>query len=208
MGALAARFFTHLQAASFYDQLLRDALSLLPDSHGRTLLDIGCGPGALTRLAAARGYHATGIDNDEAMIAQAKRNARREKSKATFAISSLYELPSRMPPADVVVAASLLAVLPDPSTALDALWSCVAASGTLLIVEPSQHMTPANARRLIAERGLRRRDNLLTLWAHARHGSTIDPRIFDALPQTTRRHDRPMLGGLVLATLIEKAGPT
>jgi hypothetical protein len=62
MSALTAKFFTHVESAGFYATLLRDALDLLPDGHGRTLIDVGCGPGALTRLAAARGYHATGLD--------------------------------------------------------------------------------------------------------------------------------------------------
>jgi trans-aconitate methyltransferase len=78
MSALTAKFFTRVEAAGFYAALLRDGLDLLPDGHGRTLIDIGCGPGALTRLAAARGYHATGLDSDPAMIAQAARLARRQ----------------------------------------------------------------------------------------------------------------------------------
>src|SRR5579875_328686 len=104
MGALAARFFTHLQAADFYDQLFGDALALLPDGNGRSLLDVGCGPGALTRLAAMHGYRATGIDSDPAMIAQATRNARRQKSKATFVLAGLSDVPTHISPADVVVA--------------------------------------------------------------------------------------------------------
>lgn len=64
MGALTAKFFTQVEAAGFYATLLRDALDLLPDGHGRTLIDIGCGPGTLPRLAAARSYHATGLDSD------------------------------------------------------------------------------------------------------------------------------------------------
>ena len=121
MEAIAARFFSHVQAAGFYQTLLRDALALLPDGNGRTLLDVGCGPGALTRLAAAHGYHATGIDSDPAMVAHAKRIAHRESSPATFALAPLNQVPVRFAPASVVVAASLLAVVPDPAAALDEL---------------------------------------------------------------------------------------
>lgn len=203
MGALGARFFSHVQAAGFYGRLLRDVLALLPDGTGRTLLDVGCGPGALTRLAAARGYHATGIDSDPAMIARAKRIARRENSPATFAFATLSESPGRFPPASVVVAASLLAVVPDPAVAVDELWSCVAPGGVLLIAEPSEQMNPANAKRLLASGSHGRGDHLLTLWAHARGGRTIDRGIFAALPATLRCHYHPLLDGLILATLIE-----
>ena len=150
MGALTARFFTHVAAAGFYAALLRDAADLLPDGHGRTLIDIGCGPGALTRLAAARGYHATGLDSDPAMIAQAARLARRRRSSASFTVATLDDAAGSPGQADVVVAASLLAVVPDPVAALHQLWSCVAPMGMLLVLETSQRMTPANARRLLA----------------------------------------------------------
>ena len=206
MGALAARFFAHVQAAEFYETLLRDALALVPDGDGASLLDVGCGPGALTRLAAARGYHATGIDSDPGMIAQAHRIARRESSAAAFAVADLSETATRFPPADVVVAASLLAVVPDTASALHQLWSCVAPGGALLIIEPSEQMTPANAQQVLAtNRAWGRRRHLLTLWARARQGHSINPTVFETLPRTARRHDYPLLGGLILATLIEKA---
>ena len=203
MSALTARFFAHVQAAGFYDALLRDALDLLPDGHGRTLIDIGCGPGALTRLAAARGYHATGLDSDPAMIAQAARLARHRGSSANFTVATLDHAAANAGPADVVTAASLLAVVPDPVVALQQLWSCVAPLGTLLVIETSQLMTPANARRLLAT-GLDGPGRpFLTMWAHARNGRAIAPGLFDSLRPATPRH-HPVLAGLVVATSIQK----
>jgi 2-polyprenyl-3-methyl-5-hydroxy-6-metoxy-1,4-benzoquinol methylase len=205
MGTIAARFFAHVQSAGFYDTLLKDALALLPEGDGRTLLDIGCGPGALTRLAAAHGYHATGIDKDPAMIAHARRIARRQQSPAKFALADLREAKHTSAPADAVVAASLLAVVPNPAAALTHIWECVAPGGLLLILEPSERMTPANARRLLAHGvgGPRRR--LLTLWAYARRGRAINHTLLDNLPAVAQRHDAPLLDDLVLATLLEKS---
>jgi trans-aconitate methyltransferase len=203
MSALAAKFFTHVQAAGFYVTLLRDALDLLPDGHGRTLIDVGCGPGALTRLAAARGYRATGLDSDPAMIAQAGRLARRQGSSAIFTTAALGRATRAAGQADVVTAASLLAVVPDPVVALHQLWSCVAPMGTLLVIETSQQMTPANARRLLAT-GLDGPGRpFLSMWAHARNGRVIPRRLFDSLLPATPRH-HPLLAGLVVATTIEK----
>jgi trans-aconitate methyltransferase len=203
MGALTAMLFTRVAAAGFYATLLRDALDLLPDGQGRTLIDIGCGPGALTRLAAARGYHATGLDSDPAMVTQAARLARRRGSTAGFTVASLDHAASSAGQADVVTAASLLAVVPDPVLALHQLWSCVAPPGTLLVIETSQQMTPANARRLLAT-GLDGPGRpFLTLWAHARNGRAMPRSRFDALSPATPRH-HPLLAGLVVATTIEK----
>jgi len=203
MGALTAKFFTQVEAAGFYATLLREALDLLPDGHGRTLIDIGCGPGALTRLAAARGYHATGLDSDPAMIAQAARLARRRGSSASFTVATLDRAARSAGQADVVAAASLLAVVPDPVGALHQLWSCVAPTGTLLVIEASQQMTPASARRLLAT-GLDGPGRpFLAMWAHTRNGRAIPRRLFDSLLPATPRH-HPLLAGLVVATTIEK----
>src|SRR5690348_11871953 len=203
MSALTAKFFAHVESAGFYATLLRDALDLLPDGHGRTLVDIGCGPGALTRLAAARGYQATGLDSDPAMITQAARLARRRGSTASFHVATLDHAASSTGQADVVTAASLLAVVPDPVVALHQLWSCVAPLGTLLVIETSQQMTPANARRILAT-GLDGPGRpFLTLWAHARNGRAIPRTLFDALRPATPRH-HPLLAGLVVATTMEK----
>jgi trans-aconitate methyltransferase len=203
MSALTAKFFTHVESAGFYATLLRDALDLLPDGDGRTLIDIGCGPGALTRLAAARGYHATGLDSDPAMIAQAARLARRERSPASFTVATLDHAARNAGQADVVTAASLLAVVPDPVVALRQLWSCVAAGGTLLVIETSHQMTPANARRILATGLDGPGRSFLTMWAHARNGRAIPRTLFDSLRPATPRH-HPLLAGLVVATTIEK----
>jgi trans-aconitate methyltransferase len=205
MGALTAKFFTRVEAAGFYATLLRDALDLLPDGDGRTLIDIGCGPGALTRLAAARGYHATGLDSDPAMIAQTARLARRGRSSASFRVGTLDQAARNAGQADVVTAASLLAVVPDPVGALHQLWSCVAPMGTLLVIETSQQMTPANARRLLATSLDGQGRHFLTLWAHARNGRAIPRTLFDSLRPATPRH-HPLLAGLIVATTIEKPG--
>lgn len=153
-------------------------------------------------LAAARGYHATGLDSDPAMIAQAARLARRERSPASFTVATLDHAARNAGQADVVSAASLLAVVPDPVVALRQLWSCVAAGGTLLVIETSHQMTPANARRILATGLDGPGRSFLTMWAHARNGRAIPRTLFDSLRPATARH-HPLLAGLVVATTIE-----
>ena len=204
MTVLAARFFTLVQGAGFYRRLLSDAVALLPEGDGRTLLDAGCGPGLLTRLAAARGYEALGIDADPAMVATARRLARRERSAARFLHGRLGDPATIVPHADVVAAASLLAVVPDREATLEALWRCVRPGGILLIVEATERLTVSAARTLIAGGLPGPRRNLLTVWAAARQGSAVDPTIFDSLVDAEQR-SAPLLGGLASATLFTAA---
>ncbi|RDI74379.1 Methyltransferase domain-containing protein [Gaiella occulta] len=204
MGTIATRLFTSVQGAGFYHDHLRDAVALLPPGEGLTLIDIGCGPGLLTRLAEAHGYRATGIDADASMIAAATRIAHREHSAATFARLDAHAAPAQFAPTDVVAAASLLAVVADRPATLDALWRCVAPGGLLLIVEATEHMTIREARRLLADGLPGRRRHLLTVWASGREGRTVDPRIYDDLPDVAERRVEPLLHGLVGAWLIGK----
>jgi SAM-dependent methyltransferase len=108
MSALSAWFFARVQAADFYRALHREAVALLPaPSPGARWLDVGCGPGLVARLAAERGYRVLGTDLDPAMVAQARRQARRAGSAATFEAADLL--------ADPPGGGTLLLVEPDAS---------------------------------------------------------------------------------------------
>ena len=133
---ISTLLFTWLQGADFYFDLHKQAVDFLPAGHGETWLDIGSGPGLVTRLAAERGWRATGIDTDPQMVAAAKRIARWKHSPAEFQMGDFTTLPAEF--AQVVSAASLLAVLPDREAGLRSLWHLLRPGGFLLIVEPTQ----------------------------------------------------------------------
>ena len=168
MGALSALFFARVQAASFYRQLHREAVQLLPPGEGRTWLDVGCGPGLVARLAVERGYRATGIDIDPAMVRRATLEARRNASSAWFETASLAHLAERTRKADVVSAASLLAVIEDRPAAVRQLLQGVAQGGSLLLIEPSEKMTARAAADLRSRNALGRGAWVLSLWARTR----------------------------------------
>ena len=70
-------------------------LKHLPETkEKKTLLDIGCGTGAFTLVAASRGYDSVGLSWDERNQAEASKSAMHAKlsSKATFEICDLREL--------------------------------------------------------------------------------------------------------------------
>jgi SAM-dependent methyltransferase len=70
-----------------------DSLSLISEAleplAGRRVLDIGCGPGFLTKALIARGFEVTGIDPDETTIEAARANA----PSARFIAASGASLP-------------------------------------------------------------------------------------------------------------------
>ncbi|SIR76062.1 2-polyprenyl-3-methyl-5-hydroxy-6-metoxy-1,4-benzoquinol methylase [Sphaerotilus natans] len=174
MSAFSAWFFAQVQAADFYRALHREAVALLPaPSPGARWLDVGCGPGLVARLAAERGYRVLGTDLDPAMVAQARRQARRAGSAATFEAADLLADPpggGAGPRFEVVSAASLLVVLDDRAAGLRRLLARVAEGGTLLLVEPDASMTPQAAAALRARLGpaLGRGAWVLSLWARTR----------------------------------------
>lgn len=198
---ISTLLFTWLQGADFYFDLHQQAVDSLPAGNGETWLDIGSGPGLVARLAAERGYRALGIDTDPQMVATAQWIARRSNSPAEFQTGDFTSLPAES--AQVVSAASLLAVLPDREAGLRSLWHLLRPSGTLLIVEPTHQMTSENANRAIQNGLPKKRIAGLRMWANARQGNIVDPAIYETLGAESIRLV-PLLQGLVGAWVIQK----
>jgi 2-polyprenyl-3-methyl-5-hydroxy-6-metoxy-1,4-benzoquinol methylase len=196
MSVAAAQLFRWVQAATFYIDVHRDAVALVAATEAATWLDVGCGPGLLARLAAERGFAVIGIDRDPAMI----RFATRQTTTARFEVGDLADLGTES--ADIVSAASLLCVVPDPAGTATSLWAALRPGGSLLVVETASAMTIANARR-VAPYLPRRHRHALHLWALVRQGHALDPAILDHLPTHDRR-TVPLLHGLIDATLLTK----
>ena len=197
----SAKLFAWLQGADFYKDLHEQAMAGLPSGLDRTWVDFGCGPGLFTRLAAAKGYSAIGIDKDPSMIHEAKKIARKEASSAVFEVGDVFQ--NRPQGADVVSASSLLAVVDDKVGGFQALLKGVNLGGLLLIVEPTDQMTTQAVEVLISEGLYGRRLNGLRMWAHARQGNAIDPEIFRASGVRLLTFT-PLLGGLVGAWLFRR----
>ena len=203
MSVLAARLFAWLQDAAFYREAHLAAADLLPGGEGRTWLDIGCGPGVLTRIAADRGYAARGIDRAPEMIDTAVRLAAERNSRAEFAVSDLDGAIASEARYDVVSASSLLVVLPDPAAALRRLMSLAKPDGLALIIEASGELTPGRAFSEALRRGFGRRAYMLQVWAAFRSGRTLPRATFDQAGLAASR--RPILGGLADAWIVKSA---
>jgi len=203
MSRFSAWFFSYVQSAAFYRELHDRAVQLLPSGEGKLWFDVGTGPGLVARDASAHGYQSIGFDIDRAMVEQARENSRRFFSRADFHVAGLDELPASGRKADVVSAASLLAVMNDKEGALQRLMACVKDGGTLLIIETTNLMKPGNAWVWLRKNGFGRRNWILLLWAWVRaHGRAVNPLEMQLGGYQIRQSD--VFEGLVSAWLIRR----
>lgn len=204
MSQAAAALFRRLQAADFYHQLHADAVALLPAGQGKTWLDVGSGPGLLARLAAARGYCVSATDADASMLAAAQAHPQAAAVRGGYRQARLDDLLAQGSQADVVSAASLLAVLPDRTQGLHDLLACVAPDGCLLLIETTPKMRWGAAWRWLwrdGKQGKGRGSAWLLLWAYLRRGRLI---MDCATPAGWQVACHPLLGGLVGAWIFRR----
>ena len=202
MSQFSVRLFTALQQASFYYSVHEEAVALLPEGNGRNWLDVGCGPGLVTRLAARRRYRSLGVDSDSDMVTQAEKLTLPYESTARFLCGTVDYKHPEASDYDVVSAASLLTVLPDRRQALQQLFSHVAPKGQLLIVETSARMTFINALHWCWQRRFPKGFGWLLLWGWVRGGRAVQAREL-AVPGCQTRCVE-LMDGLVNAWIIER----
>jgi len=198
-----AALFEWLHGAEFYRRFHREAVELLPDGAGRTWLDVGAGPGVLSREAAARRYRVRAVDRQALMIEAAKRQTWDLEGLIDFAVSDLDAEVARGVVHDVVSASSLLTVLPDPRAGLAKLAALAKPGGAILIIEASRKMTPLNAMRMLATRDLGARSSMLLVWATVRLGR-MPPSLAPFDPSLTMSQT-PLLDGMVEASILRKS---
>ncbi|MBI3444804.1 MAG: class I SAM-dependent methyltransferase [Magnetospirillum sp.] len=125
--------FSRLHGLDWYGGMLRrwtEGLGLRPEQR---VLELGCGPGCLSRDLAARGMRVTGMDCSSRMIRHAAGAAR---SEATFQVAALPLLPVDDGTYDVVLAASLLNVIKDKPAAIAEMTRVVRSGGLVSALFP------------------------------------------------------------------------
>ncbi|MFG2787549.1 class I SAM-dependent methyltransferase [Streptomyces sp. NPDC048419] len=133
------------QAASFDDEPdhgLRDPevrrawavrlASWLP-ARASDVLDLGCGTGSLSLLAAERGHRVTGVDASPAMVGRAR--AKLAGRDAVFLVGDAAAPPVGEQRFDVVLVRHVLWALPDPGRALRQWRGLLRPGGRLVLVE-------------------------------------------------------------------------
>ena len=103
---------------------------------GMSVLDVGCGTGAITRGiadAVASGGRVVGVDVNQVLIERA-RQAARQRPGISFEVADLFDLPYR-DEFDVVTAARVLQWLADPLGAVRALGRAARPGGLVLVLD-------------------------------------------------------------------------
>ncbi|MEV6406946.1 class I SAM-dependent methyltransferase [Streptomyces bobili] len=108
---------------------LRDWLADRPGD----LLDLGCGTGSLSLLAAERGHRVTGVDLSPAMVEQAR--TKLAGRDAVFLVGDAAAPPVGEERFDTVLVRHVLWTLPDPGRALRLWRDLLRPGGRLVLVE-------------------------------------------------------------------------
>ncbi|MGE0630237.1 MAG: class I SAM-dependent methyltransferase [Hyphomicrobiales bacterium] len=144
------------------DRLERQlVLELVGEVSGRRVLDVGCGDGELAVELAKRGATVAGIDTSAAMIAAAKKRARRDNLDIAFQVATAEELPFPSEQFDVVTAITILCFVENPAPVFREAARVMRPGGRFVIGELGKWSAWSASRRLRAWLGSR-------LWRQAR----------------------------------------
>ena len=121
------------------------------------ILDVGCGTGEHTLLAAAAGHEATGIDLAPAAIERAEQKARDRDLRATFLVHDALDLVSLHGPFATVLDSGLFHVLADGDRALyeEQLRSVVPTAGRYYLLAFSDRQSGDWGPRRVTEQEVR-----------------------------------------------------
>ncbi|WP_433202642.1 class I SAM-dependent methyltransferase [Dactylosporangium sp. CS-047395] len=119
-----------LRAPSVRSAWLRLLASALPAAPA-SLVDLGCGTGSLSILAAELGHEVVGLDSSRAMLDQARR-----KSPSLRLMRADADRPPLAPGSfDVVLVRHVLWSVPDPAATLERWQHLLAPGGRLVLIE-------------------------------------------------------------------------
>jgi trans-aconitate 2-methyltransferase len=122
-----------------------DLLARVPATAPSTVVDLGCGPGSLTRLLAERWpqAHVLGVDSSPQMIATAGESV----PGVEFEVGDLREWVSSGSTADVLVSNATLQWVPDHLDLLPALVAALRPGGSLAFQVPGNFAEPSHTLR-------------------------------------------------------------
>ncbi len=103
--------------------------------HPCRVLDLGCGTGSMSVLAATLGHTVVGVDCSPAMIKLAQAKATAQALSIAFQVMDAAKPTLASQRFDVVMCRHLLWALPEPAAVLERWKKLLAASGRMLLIE-------------------------------------------------------------------------
>ncbi len=123
-------------------------LELLGSVAGKTLLDVGCGDGALAAVLTRRGARVTGLDPDHGALAAARRRLQQATLPLQLVDGRAEALPFHNDAFDIVVAVTSLCFVGDAGQAIAEMARVVKPGGRLVIGDLGRWSSWAMRRRL------------------------------------------------------------
>ena len=114
---------------------LKDALAEVLEPRGKTIIDVGCGDGAIVRHLARQGANAIGIEVSDAQLARARAKA---DGQASYSVGSGENLPFADASVDAILYVNSFHHLPANAmpSALQEAVRVLKAGGQLIVIEP------------------------------------------------------------------------
>ncbi len=112
------------------------ALQALGNIRGKTVVDLGCGDGALTSLLVRGGASVTGVDNESKGLELARENFLRVGLAATFVHGSVEQCPLHDGCADAVVSCDVIEHLDHPDRHVAEISRILKPGGIAVITTP------------------------------------------------------------------------
>ncbi len=141
-------YFLELQTQTGWGKILARFADWIHPPAGCLALDVGCGPGLLPALLARSGCRALGVDLSPEMFRPAPLHP-------AVAVADVEALPFPAARFDLLTASNLLFLLPDPERALGEMARLLRPGGQVALLNPSENLSEAAARRYADQRKLK-----------------------------------------------------
>ncbi len=125
--------FDRINSLSWYKNMLHEWIDNQKFITNSKILEVACATGSLTHHLAQLDHAPTGIDYSSKMIELAKTN----HFGINFSIASVLDLPFKNASFDAVIAASLINIVSDKTTAMGELFRTCKKGGIVTILVPS-----------------------------------------------------------------------
>ncbi|HET7578840.1 MAG TPA: class I SAM-dependent methyltransferase [Bacillales bacterium] len=119
--------------------------------NGKSVLDVGCGPGRILKRGIGETGQLTGIDLSSEMIKKAEQNL---KGNAELLLGDAYELPFADSSFDISLSTCVMFLLPEPEKGISEMARVTKRDGIMAMLNPAEKMDPEHAGEYAEKNGM------------------------------------------------------